>query len=302
MLENIENPEIQVLTQKIYEMVKNTIKNLSAYGHAPGSGDNLPGASVCLPGTSVSQPGMSEYLSGTSVCVPEPSLKTLILTSAHGDGCHPALERLGGICAQLCGDDVDLDSVGCVVIYDLTLENMSKLASGCIDNRFTKTAALALLKGIPVLAVREGVELLKYEQCSSPYFNVLNEGLAKLSKNGVRVVGESGIDEAVRGIGESRYEYSSAGAGVSCRSGAPGAAGSSGSSGAAGAAGSAVYDNSAYPGGKSAVLSKKILTESDVRSIRASGAGELLIGPKAIVTSLAAEYAVKNNIVIVRKT
>lgn len=194
----------------------------------------------------------------------ETAQRPLILTSAHGTTCHPALERLGGVCALLCGDEVDLDLVSCVVIYDLTLDNLFRLAFGCADNGFARLAAQALLKGKPVYAVREGVELLQYEQGGGAYFDLLNEQLTKLQRCGVVVVPESGLDEAVLGVKKPEKASS----GRRC--------------------------------GKSVAIGKKVLTEGDVRQALTSGADELLIEPKAIVTSLAGEYAAKKGVAITR--
>lgn len=223
----------QELIQQVYNLVQKAIKKIEE------SDDCLDVAAV---------PGQSP----------------LILTSAHGTTCHPALERLGGICALLCNDEVDLDKVSCVVIYDLTLDNLSRLALGCADNGFAGIAARALLMGKPVYAVREGVELLGYEQSGGAYYDLLNEHLTKLQRCGLAVVAEADLDEAVLGL--KKPEKASRGGGA----------------------------------GKSVAIGKKVLTESDVRQALANGACELLIEPKAIVTSLAAEYAVKKSITITR--
>ena len=48
-------------------------------------------------------------------------------------------------------------------------------------------------------------------------------------------------------------------------------------------------------------VSKNVISESDVKHALANGAGEIVISPKAIITCLADEYAIKHNIKIVRK-
>ena len=49
-------------------------------------------------------------------------------------------------------------------------------------------------------------------------------------------------------------------------------------------------------------LSKKVLSESDVRSAHRSGANEIIVTGNAIITCLADEYANKQGITITRKT
>ena len=239
----------QELTRKIYEMVKNTV-------------NGLEGCEECA---------KSPDCAGSEACPPVKRKNTLILTAEHGETCHPAMERLGGICALLCGYNADLETVGAVVLYGLSLENLYKLAVGCADNDFVKTAAQALLKGIPVFAVSEGIELLKYER-GGAYYNLLYENMAKLQKCGVTIIPETDLASALNAVDQ------------------------------AAAAASAIVPAAAGQGAvKNVVLSKKVITESDVRNALANGAGEMLVGPKTIITSLAAEYAVKKSIAITRK-
>ena len=240
----------QELVRKIYEMVKKTVDTMT------DGGERVDCAECRKP---CADP-------------PERKTNTLILTSAHGETCHPALERLGGVCALLCDYGADLDAAGCVVMYDLSLDNLFKLAVGCADNDFVKTAAGALLKGIPVYAVREGIELLKYERTGGAYYGMLYENMEKLRKCGVKFVSEADLDEAVAGQAENAR-----------RPGNPARV-------------------EGDPGGKNAVLSKRVITESDVKNALAGGAQEMIVGPKTIITSLAAEYAVKKSILITRRT
>ena len=48
-------------------------------------------------------------------------------------------------------------------------------------------------------------------------------------------------------------------------------------------------------------IGKNVISESDVKHALSNGAGEIIISPKAIITCLADEYAIKHNIKIVRK-
>ena len=67
-------------------------------------------------------------------------------------------------------------------------------------------------------------------------------------------------------------------------------------------AASSVTQASLHAGqGASIEISKKVLSESDVKLAHRSGAREILVSRKAIVTCLAAEYAQKQSITITRK-
>jgi ethanolamine utilization protein len=228
----------QELVKKVYELVKQTIAKLEE-DHP----DEHPAA---------------ETRAG------DLKLKPLILTSEHGDTCHQSLERLGGGCALQDDYKTELDGICCVVLYDLTLDNMFKLAFGCTDNAYTKVAAEALLKGKQVYALREGIELLKYNS-NGPYFKSLNENLKKLQDCGVVIIAEADLDNIISGSVKAKPaagEYAGAGTSIEVK--------------------------------------KKVITEVDIRHAHLNGANEILILPKAILTSLADEYATKRGVTITR--
>ena len=54
-------------------------------------------------------------------------------------------------------------------------------------------------------------------------------------------------------------------------------------------------------GAASMEMNKKVLSESDVKLAHRNGACEIIVSRKAIVTCLAAEYAVRRGITITRK-
>jgi len=55
-------------------------------------------------------------------------------------------------------------------------------------------------------------------------------------------------------------------------------------------------------GATSMEMNKKVLSESDVKLAHRNGASEIIVSRKAIVTCLAAEYAIRRGITITRKT
>ena len=232
----------QELVQKVYELVKKAISKLEE-DHPSELPVELPPAET-----------RTVY----------PVLKPLILTSVHGDTCHQSLERLGGGCALQNDYEIELDGICCVVLYDLSLDNVFKLAFGCTDNAYTKIAAEALLKGKQVYALREGIELLKYNSNGS-YFKSLNENLKKLQNCGVVIIAEADLDSIINGttkIDNMVSEYTAAGTSVEVK--------------------------------------KKVITEVDIRHAHLNGASEILILPKAILTSLADEYATKRGVAVTR--
>ena len=266
IMENQLSMENHELVNRVYDLVQKALKKLNEQ-------------------RLLAEPGGTAQSAG---------LKPLILTAEHGTKCHPAYERFDGICALLRGYDVDPGSACCVVMYDLTLDSMFKLAVGCADNAYVKLAAEALLKGIPVYAVREGIELLKYGnggldgqvghggqggQVGGAYYKELYAHLLKLQACGVTVVPEAELDGVL---------------GACC--GAKSAGGECSTY--------ALNECSTYASNecKSMAIGKKAITEADIKHARANGIRELLIEPKAIITSLAAEYAVKSGIAITRRT
>jgi len=228
------------LTQKVYEHVR---KALIGFEENQASGAVAAG---CLSGENIKKP--------------------LILTSGHGVTCHQSLERLGGGCALQSNYDVDLESACCVVLYDLSLDNLFKLACGCPDNDYTRIAAEALLEGHKVYAVREGIELFKYGQ-DTAYSKLLGENLRKLQTCGVVIVAEADLDNVISGVKKADIKTSECG-----------------------------------KAGMSIDVIKKVLTETDVKQAQKQGACEIFIPQKAVITCLASEYAVKRGIAITRRS
>ncbi|MCL2163218.1 MAG: hypothetical protein FWH55_02250 [Oscillospiraceae bacterium] len=259
------------LIDKIYSMVQQELKKLDEGGAGRAGESN-----ACCAGDSLSgrQPECKTANSDcTDGCDGSVRKKPLILTEEHGTTCHNIYERLGGICALLDGYDVDMGDVCCVILYDLTLDNMFKLASGCIDSPYTKLAARAMLEGKPIYAVSEGVELLSFEQCGSAYFRLLNENLSKLKMCGVSVVAEDDLERVICGKNGKNGKNESGGAPSGKRHGS-----------------SVGFE-----------AKRKVLTEGDVRQAYASGLCEIFVGAKTIITSLAAELAAKKDISITRR-
>ena len=230
----------QELIQKVYELVRKAL--------------------IGLEETRVSGTSAAGSLSGGDL------KKPLILTSGHGVTCHQSLERLGGGCALQSNFDVDLGSACCVVLYDLSLDNLFKLVCGCTDNDFTGIAARALLEGIKVYAVREGIELFKYGQ-DTAYSKMLGENLRKLQNCGVVIIAEADLDNVISG--EKKPDTKTSECGMT---------------------------------GVSIDVIKKVLTETDVKQAQKQGACEIFIPQKAVITCLASEYAVKRGITITRRS
>ena len=97
----------------------------------------------------------------------EPLPGLLVLTQEHGEKCHELLEnpkireKYNTSCALLQENQVSMDGIEAVVLFNLTTDAMCKLASGITDTPYTKLAAQALLMGKKLYVPREEVELYR---------------------------------------------------------------------------------------------------------------------------------------------
>ena len=198
--------------------------------------------------------------------------KLLILTRSHGTHCHELLEsaELRGRCETVCAltEDYacDPDGFETVVLYDLDLPALVKIADGCGDTPYTGLAVRAILSGKRVFAVREDIELFDYESTApAAYYQSLLQKVALLEQSGVRLISRGELAAAV--LGEKTPEPAQK----------PGPRAS-----------------------KTVTFSKKVISERDAAAAYADGASEVRIGRKSIVTDLAGEYFSSHDVRIVR--
>ena len=128
--------------------------------------------------------------------------KALVLTEEHcGETC--SIEAYGSElckvdCALAQNYEVDVDNYDVVVVRNMTNSNLFKIANGCTDNKFLALAAEAILKGKRVIMVKESVEILKYaETAPKALYNNIYKNLQILLDSGVELVEEENVKTAL---------------------------------------------------------------------------------------------------------
>ena len=204
--------------------------------------------------------------------------KLLILTQEHGTLCHQMLEsprlteRYAATCALMEGYQCDMAEFDTVLLFNLTNEVLAKIATGLCDTPYTRLASQALLLGKRVFVAKEEVELYRYASTApAAYYAMLEGKLRLLTASGLSVVSAEGLEDAV-------LSESAPAAPKTCCAAKPAAAPA-----------------------KEQKLSKRVVTERDVISLKENGVTRALIGEKTIVTDLARELARTRGIEIVRE-
>ena len=205
--------------------------------------------------------------------------KLLIIAQEHGDLCHPTLEstRLAEIyqtdCMLLLDEEPDLSAYEGVIAYTLTNEVLGKIANGILDTPYTKAFGTALLLGKKIFIPEEEVELYKYKDTAPKcYYNRIEKNLCFLKKNGVTVVPNDSLIDAVMGVECEVPEEAPA---------APAA-------------------EAVKCTGKTVAITKKVITERDVSDAKSDGAAVITVKERAILTDLAKEYARRYGVKIER--
>jgi len=207
--------------------------------------------------------------------------KLIILTQNHETMCHKLLEcpelkaHYCTECALMNEYCCDISECDGVVMFDLTNEALSRITSGLCDTPYTKKVMEALLLGKPVWVPKEEIELCKYD-ASSPYAKMMYEKLRLLESYGVTVCAYDDLTETILCDGNVKSLCNENASKASCKE---------------------RVVNRAL---KDYICTKKVVTEKDVVTARAEGAGRILAGEKSILTDLAKEYARSNGIEIVK--
>lgn len=138
---------------------------------------------------------------------PDPALPgLLILTQGHGTDCHSLLEssrikeRYHTCCALLAENQVELEGVEAVVLFDLTIDAMCKIASGILDTPYTELAGKALLLGKKLYVPKEAVELNQYPAGNlGSYQCMLQAKLTKLVSWGLKICPMDQLEDRILG-------------------------------------------------------------------------------------------------------
>ena len=211
----------------------------------------------------------------------------LLLSQEMNDTCRAMLKceklkaRFRVDCASLQSEPAELDSYGVVVLTGLTNEALAKLALGLCDTPYTRLAAQAILTGKRVYVPTEEVELYRYASTApAAYYAMMKERLDLLLASGVVVCSKHHLEGLLLG-------------GAACES-AP-------AEGPAAADPSAPAPMPAAREEKLVHVTKRVLTERDIRDAAAEKVTCIHVPAKCILTALAKDCAKEHGIRLVQE-
>ena len=202
----------------------------------------------------------------------------LILTEHHCEEC--AVEKLDSelckvTCALAQNYEVNVDDFDSIVLYNMTNSNLFKIANGCTDNKFLALAAEAILKGKRVIMVKEEVEILKYEETApKALYNNIYKNLQILLDSGVKLVSAEDVKDVFCEGADAPAEPAREEVKAVEAASAPVAA-----------APKAESDDSVL------VLTKRVITERDIREAAAKHYKKVQLPEKPVITYLAKDTA-----------
>ncbi len=211
----------------------------------------------------------------------------LVLTSEHGTVCHEMLEsaklrefyRID--CALMKEYQVDIADYEAVILFDLTVDTLTRLSGGVCCTPLTALAQKAILLGKKIFVPEEAVELFGYrETVPTAYYQMLQGKLDLLKASGVVICPAAALEDCIL-TGETKCTGT-------CEQPAPLAAPS------------APVKMAAPVVGREEHLTKRIVTERDLATVYAPGVTAIHVVKKAILTDLAREYAAMRGVELVK--
>lgn len=199
----------------------------------------------------------------------------LILTEEHCGECC-SMEKLDSelckvSCALAQNYEVNVDDYDSIVLFNMTNSNLFKIANGCTDNKFLALAAEAILKGKRVIMVKDDVEILKYEGTkATALYNNIYKNLQILLDSGVELLP---LDDVKAALCEGVEAPKEAAGQVEVAAEAPKEAPK------------AENENSVL------VLTKRVITERDIRDAAAKHYKKIQLPEKPVITYLAKDTA-----------
>ena len=198
----------------------------------------------------------------------------LLLSQEMNDTCRAMLKceklkaRFRVDCASLQSEPAELDSYGVVVLTGLTNEALAKLALGLCDTPYTRLAAQAILTGKRVYVPTEEVELYRYASTApAAYYAMMKERLDLLLASGVVVCSKHNLEGLLLGAAEP----------------------------------SAPAPMPAAREEKLVHVTKRVLTERDIRDAAAEKVTCIHVPAKCILTALAKDCAKEHGIRLVQE-
>lgn len=214
--------------------------------------------------------------------------KVLILTEHHDTKCHELLENkelkdcCGLDCAFLKEYNVKIEDYDTIVIYQLSVDAMCRLAGGSCDSPFLSLASKAILLGKQVLLVEDEIELYRYKQTAQKtYYSMLEEKLNQLRTYGVLFCHYGDLKKV---LSDPSRCCECIPVEAEC------------------AKDNMVSSSKQATGKQKIRIDKKVITESDVRKLAGDNINGIVIYKNAILTDLAKEYLHNRKIEIERET
>ena len=209
----------------------------------------------------------------------KPAKTALILTEDHCGECCSMEKYDSELCKVSCAlaqnYEVSVDDYDSIVLYDMTNSNLFKIANGCTDNKFLALAAEAILKGKRVIMVKEEVEILKYEETApKALYNNIYKNLQILLDSGVKLVSAEDVKDVICEGADAPAEPAREEVKAVEAASAPVAA-----------APKAESDDSVL------VLTKRVITERDIREAAAKHYKKVQLPEKPVITYLAKDTA-----------
>lgn len=222
----------------------------------------------------------------------------LILTKDHRCDCHTLLESsriqesYRTCCALAKEYQIELDEIDTVVLFQLTTEDMCKIASGITDTPYTKLAAKALLSGKKLYVPREEVELYQYPVGGlGSYQCMLQAQLTKMISWGLKICPMEELEDVILGSAMPAETEQSGGSLNESQEEA----------------------DSTFDDAKEATLSeeqeeekeitfsKRVITERDIIEAKRENVKVIRITERNILTALAKDAASARNIRLIRE-
>lgn len=242
----------------------------------------------------------------------EPLPGLLVLTQEHGEVCHELLEnprikeKYATSCALLAENQVSLDGIEAVVLFNLTTDAMCKIASGITDTPYTKLAAQALLMGKKLYVPREEVELYRYPTGGlGSYQCMMQAKLTKLVAFGLKICPMAELEDVLLGKeAEATADAVSEAvlkAAAPCEENAGGTPCDPKPEAAEAPCEKACEPAPEEEAPKEITFTKKVITERDIIEANREGVKVIRISERNILTALAKDAASARNIQLIRE-
>lgn len=209
----------------------------------------------------------------------------LILTQEHGSVCHSMLESPRLLeyyrtdCALMKEYDCEMADYEAVILFDLTVDALTRRPAACAIRRLSALAQKAILLGKKIFVPQEAVELFQYaETVPSAYYQMLLDKLTLLKQSGVVVCPAAGLEDAI---------LSGEGMAV-CMPAAPAAAPNR------------QRRKRLWQGGARRLWPSGSSPNGDIAAVYDRDLAVVHVGPKSILTDLAREYAANRGVKVVK--